>query len=177
MPPHPYTLKRSRRAKRLTLRVVPGGEVVVTAPPQTPERTISGFVYRNAEWIRHAVARTAHLKPLPVAGRRDYLAHKESARAFITERVRAWSVRLGYEAGRIAIKDTARSWGSCSRAGNLNFTYKLLFIPNELADYVVVHELCHIKEANHSPHFWALVEAALPDYRERRRELRRYVLK
>lgn len=117
------------------------------------------------------------LKALPVSGRRDYLTYREEARSLITELVSEWSANIGCAHGRIAIKDTARSWGSCSHSGNLNFSYKLLFLPRELAEYVVVHELCHLTEANHSPRFWALVGAAMPAYRERRAALRRYVLR
>jgi len=114
-------------------------------------------------------------KPLPVSGRRAYLKHKEEARAFVTERVKYWNREYGFRYDRIAIKNTKRLWGSCSRKGNLNFSFALLFLPRELADYVVVHELAHLKEHNHSPRFWALLEKSLPDFAIRRRELRRYL--
>jgi peptidylprolyl isomerase len=173
----PVTVKRSRRARSVRLSVKPGGEVILVAPISASERILVAFLSKHAAWIERSVARMRELRPLPVSGRRDYVANREAARVFVTERVREWSARLGYPHGRIAIKDTARSWGSCSHRGNLNFSYKLLFLPPSLADYVVVHELCHVKEANHSPRFWALVAAALPDHRDRRRELRRYVLR
>jgi predicted metal-dependent hydrolase len=72
---------------------------------------------------------------------------------------------------RIAIKHTVSRWGSCSQAGNLNFSYRLALIPSHLAEYVVVHEICHLREFNHSDRFWSLVEQILPDYRERKHEL------
>ena len=76
--------------------------------------------------------------------------------------------------GKLTIRQQATRWGSCSAKGNLNFNWQLVLIPKELVDYVVVHELAHRKEMNHSPRFWKLVEEQLPDYRERRRRLREY---
>lgn len=114
-------------------------------------------------------------KSLPVRGRRAYLAHKEDARVFIAERINHWNRFYGHQVNRIAIKDMKRIWGSCSRKGNLNFSYALLFLPRELADYVVVHELCHLKEHNHGPKFWALVAKTLPNCEHHRRELRTYL--
>ena len=73
---------------------------------------------------------------------------------------------------RVSIKDQKTCWGSCSRKGNLNFNYKLLFLPEHLQDYVIVHELAHLVELSHSRRFWAVVAGVLPDWRVRRRELR-----
>ncbi len=172
-----YTVKRSTRARYLRLTVRPGGAVILTAPLAHSERSIAAFVKRYADWIERAQKRMRTVSALPVSGRRDYKKYKEAARAAITDSVEAWSARLGYRYGRIAIKDTTSSWGSCSHKGNLNFSYKLLFVPRELLDYVVVHELCHLKEQNHSRAFWALVGQAIPDYAARRKALRRYILR
>ncbi|MBI4067981.1 M48 family metallopeptidase [Candidatus Kaiserbacteria bacterium] len=170
-----YALKHSRRARYMWLRVLPGGSVVVTAPVGSATGVIQQFVTGHARWIERAVARMSHFKSLPVSGRRAYTMHREEARAFVTERLAHWNRVYGFTYGRVAIKNTKRTWGSCSRKGNLNFAYTLLFLPRELADYVIVHELCHLGEHNHSKSFWALVGRALPDYRERRRELKRYL--
>lgn len=155
--------------------VLPGGHVHVTAPHRETEARIDAFVQKHTAWIEKATVRMAQFKSLPVSGRRDYLTHKERARAFIIERTTYWNQFYRYEYGRISIKDTKRLWGSCSRKGNLNFSYTLLFLPRELADYVVVHELCHLKEHNHGPGFWALVVQTIPEYKKRRRELARYI--
>jgi predicted metal-dependent hydrolase len=172
-----YTLKRSLRTRSMRLRVLPGGVVEVTAPWWTGGTLIEQFVARYADKITEAMARMVHVKTLPVSGRRAYLKHKEDARDFITERVRHWNQFYGHTYERISIKDTKRAWGSCSNKNNLNFSYLLLFLPPELADYIVVHELCHLKEHNHSPRFWALVAHAVPDYKARRSELRKFMLK
>ena len=170
-----YTLKRSTRARYMRLTVQAGGTVVLTVPHRIPERMIERFLSQHTEWIKRGVARMRDFKPLPVSGRRSYLRHKEEARALVTERVAYWNQFYTFPFGRIAIKDTKRLWGSCSRKGNLNFSYALLFLPRELADYVIVHELCHLQEHNHSNAFWALVAKAQPEYLRLRRELRRYL--
>lgn len=113
---------------------------------------------------------------MPAAGsrarNRHYLAHKEAARTFIQQRAAVYAVNHGFEYNRIAVRNTKRSWGSCSELGNLNFHYRLYFLPREIADYIIVHELCHLRELNHSPRFWQLVADILPDYRERIRRLK-----
>ncbi len=157
---------------RLTVR--PGGVVVVTAPRTMLLGEIERFVASKHLWLARSVARMREMRVLPVSGRRGYVRHKEEARAFVQERLAYWNQVYGFSYNRVAIKNTRRLWGSCSRKGNLNFSYTLLFLPRELADYVIVHELCHLKEHNHSRRFWTLVEKMLPDFRVRRTELRRY---
>ena len=82
----------------------------------------------------------------------------------IRERLDYYAPRIGRVPGRIAIREQKSRWGSCSRKGNLNFNWKLIMAPPQALDYVVVHELCHLHEFNHSPRFWALVGQQLPDY-------------
>ena len=112
---------------------------------------------------------------LPVSGRRDYIKYKETARKVLTRRVTYWNQLYKFSHGRIAIKNTKRLWGSCSQRGTINFSYAILFLPRRLADYVVVHELCHVREHNHSTRFWELVQKALPNYRALKKELRTYL--
>ncbi len=95
-----------------------------------------------------------------------YNKHKEEARQVILERLGYWAVRCQVDLKRVAIRNQKSRWGSCSAHGNLNFNYKLLFLPPCLRDYVIVHELCHLKELNHSPAFWRLVETQVPNYRQ-----------
>lgn len=101
-----------------------------------------------------------------------YQRHKARARVYLWQLLTPWSARLVLPLRRVAVRNTRRSWGSCSALGNLNFNYKLLFVPPCLAEYVVVHELCHLRELNHAPAFWQLVAAALPDYVTRVQRIR-----
>ncbi|PIR89389.1 MAG: hypothetical protein COU07_00620 [Candidatus Harrisonbacteria bacterium CG10_big_fil_rev_8_21_14_0_10_40_38] len=101
-----------------------------------------------------------------------YKKYKEDARRLIHERVGYFNQIYDHSFNRIFIKNQKTCWGSCSEKRNLNFNYKLFFLPAILRDYVIVHELCHLEEFNHSPRFWGLVSRVFPDYRKLRRELK-----
>ena len=94
----------------------------------------------------------------------------------VHERVRHfmghYGVRHGMVVGRIAIRNQKSRWGSCSKKGNLNFNYKILFLPPDIVDYIIVHELCHLRQFDHSPKFWALVGETIPNYQQLRARLR-----
>lgn len=105
--------------------------------------------------------------------RRHYLALREEARALVRERIAHFNAHYAHPVGKIFIKNHKSRWGSCSEKGNLNFNYKIVCLPPALADYVVVHELCHLREFNHGPNFWALVAETIPDHKARRAQLRR----
>ena len=92
-------------------------------------------------------------------------ALKREAKLLIPERVRYYAAKLGITYGRVTIRAQRSRWGSCSSKGNLNFNCLLMLTPREVIDSVIVHELCHRKELNHSKAFWALVYEAMPDYK------------
>lgn len=102
----------------------------------------------------------------------DYQRHKEAARHFVHQRLAVLNQHYGFTYQRVAIKNSATRWGSCSKQGNLNFHYKLILLPAELADYVLVHELCHLQELNHSKRFWMLVAKTIPHHKTARAQLR-----
>lgn len=104
--------------------------------------------------------------------RKHYLELKEAARALVHVRVGYFNAFYGHTVGKVFIKNTKSRWGSCSSKGNLNFNYKIVLLPPEVADYLIVHELCHLKEFNHGPNFWALVSQCAPNYRAARSALR-----
>jgi predicted metal-dependent hydrolase len=108
----------------------------------------------------------------PTSITKHYLAHKEQARAVVKKKLEYWNQFYNLEFKRVAIRNTRRSWGSCTSLKNLNFSYRLIFLPEHLQDYIIVHELCHLQELHHKDSFWLLVGEQMPDYTERIRELK-----
>jgi len=100
--------------------------------------------------------------------------YKNQAKVLINERINLHVANIGAELAKIRIKEQKHRWGSCSGKGNLNFNWHLVMAPVDIVDYVIVHELCHLKRLDHSPVFWHLVEAVLPDYQMRRHWLKQY---
>lgn len=108
----------------------------------------------------------------------EYAKYKEQARSLATARLLYWKTHPAYAEhnfvyGRISIKNVKSRWGSCSKKGNLNFNYHIALLPPHLADYIIVHELCHLSEFNHGKGFWDLVAKAVPAWRELREELKK----
>ena len=171
------TLIRSRR-KSLAIEITPELQVVVRAPAQMPVREINAFVQEKDDWIRAHLQRMAEKKRLREQCREQALSKEElqelaaQAMKLIPQKVRYYAPIIGVTYGRITIRNQRTRWGSCSGKGNLNFNCLLLLMPEEVLDYVVVHELCHRKEMNHSARFWEEVEKILPDYRQRRKWLK-----
>ena len=103
---------------------------------------------------------------------KHYQIHKEAARELVLARLLHHNEHYNLTWNRVAIRNQRRCWGSCTSLKNLNFSYKLLFLPEHLLDYIIVHELCHLVELNHGRRFWALVAERVPNYKECMRELR-----
>ncbi len=120
-------------------------------------------------WFRKIRRRRA---PRASSVTKHYLAHKEAARVLVLERLAHYNEFYQLSWKRVAIRNQRRSWGSCTSLGNLNFSYKILFLPTHLQDYIIVHELCHLAELNHGKGFWELVSKCAPAYAEHVHELR-----
>ena len=166
---------RSRR-RTLALQVRQSGEVVVRAPLFVREQEVRRFVEEHLAWIEKqqrklacAAEKRREIQPLSKA---ELSGLTEQARRDLTERARLFAPRVGVTYGRISIRHQKTKWGSCSSKGNLNFNCLLMLAPEEVRDYVVVHELCHRKQMNHSEAFWAEVERVLPEYRQARKWLK-----
>ena len=159
----PYRVIRSSR-RTISVQIAPSGEVLVRCPRRMSNADIRRFVESKSGWI--AAAR------LPVFTDEQLQVLARQARQTIPERVAHFAPLVGVTYGRITIRSQHTLWGSCSSKGNLNFNCLLMLTPPEVLDYVVVHELCHRKEMNHSAHFWAEVEHVLPDYEIQRKWLR-----
>jgi predicted metal-dependent hydrolase len=179
-----YAVRRSVRARHMRLAVHRDGSVVLTAPARCTFLFAESFVYRQRQWLLEKLAFFRALPPRdPIAryGRREYLQYCEVARALVAAKLLEFAPHFdassvmsipGVSYGRVSIRNQKTCWGSCSRKGNLNFNYKILFLPEDLQNYVIVHELAHVHELSHSPRFWALVGSVMPNYVVRRRELR-----
>ncbi|GIW69904.1 MAG: hypothetical protein KatS3mg101_0651 [Patescibacteria group bacterium] len=103
---------------------------------------------------------------------KHYKQNKKRANLIITKLARHFAALYNVKINRISIRNQKTRWGSCSKSGNLNFNYKLIFLPQELRNYVIIHEICHLLEFNHSKKFWAQVEILVPNYKEVRKVLR-----
>lgn len=170
-----YTLRRNKRSKRLRLSVACGGLLTVTAPLSMRASSIDEFIHKKAEWVldRLEYFRQFPKKTVIHNKRKHFIEHKEKARALVRERLQHFNRFYGLSWNSISIRNQRSRWGSCSRKRNLSFNYKLALLPKHLADYVIVHELCHIKEMNHSKSFWDLVAKTAPEHKVNRKELRR----
>ena len=170
-------LVRSNR-KTIAIEVRPDMRVIVRAPYRAPLDTINRFIGEKADWIDKSLRKMEERSKKAPQEQREVLSEKEikllytRAKRIIPQKVRFYAGIMGVEYGRITIRMQKSRWGSCSGKGNLNFNCLLMRTPDEIIDYVVVHELCHLKEMNHSPAFWAEVEKILPDYKERRKWLK-----
>lgn len=169
----PHKIKRFRRAKHMRIIIHHDGSVVVTGPMRVAKREIEKFVQDKKEWIEKGIEAFKN-SPTPTVrapSREEYMKYREDAREFVSGRVKYFAALYGFSYNRISIRNQKTCWGSCSSKRNLNFNYRLLFLPRHLADYIVVHELCHLREMNHSPRFWALVAEMMPNYKDLKREL------
>ena len=167
-----YELIRSKR-KTLAIEIKSDGRVIVRAPMRCPRRDIERFLLEKSDWIVQHRAKVLALREQeeanPVSALTDVQLRglKKRAALVIPERVAHFAPLVGVDYGSITIRSQKTRWGSCSSKGNLNFNCLLLLAPPEVLDYVVVHELCHRKQMNHSPRFWAEVGRVLPDYKIR----------
>lgn len=159
---------RSRR-KTLAIEITPRGEVIVRAPNRMAKRDIQAFVESRQDWIHAHLSRIPKTVPLT---EEEHKALIRAAKEILPQRAAILAEQIGVNHGRITIRSQHTRWGSCSSSGNLSFNCLLMLAPEEVQDYVIVHELCHRKEMNHSPRFWAEVEKILPDYRRQRQWLK-----
>ncbi len=170
-----YKLIRSKR-KTLALSVTREATLIVRAPIRTPLWYIEGLVREKEEWIKKAILKMRKLPQiapiLPWQNRREYLKHTEAARALVVSRIKELNRAYCFKYRKIAIRNQKSRWGSCSKAGNLNFNYRIIFLEPVVVDYLIVHELCHLKEMNHGKRFWKLVEETIPNYKILRRKLK-----
>jgi len=170
-----YTLRVSKRSRGIRLSVARGGVFTVSAPPFIRTSVIDEFIQKKSDWVLHKLAYFSQFpKKVVIKNKRKHFAeHKGKALALVRERLDHFNRYYGFKWDSVTIRNQKSRWGSCSRKGNLNFNYKIALLPPHLADYIIVHELCHLGELNHSRAFWSLVARTLPTHRRLRASLRK----
>ena len=171
------TVIRSNR-KTVAIQVNSDLSVTVRAPRSASEKDIEEILKKKEAWISKHIEKMKKTKerfeaePTEKLTREKVIALAEEALKVIPARVEYFARVIGVTYGKINIRNQKTRWGSCSSKGNLNFNCLLMLAPPEVLDYVVVHELCHRKQMNHSKAFWSEVEKVLPDYKEARKWLK-----
>ena len=159
----PYRLIRSDR-KTVAIHIK-DGEVTVRAPRRAKLADIERFLLEKRQWIEKAIAAQNAQPKLPALTEDEVRELAEMARVDIPQRAVRFAALLGVTYGRITIRNQRTKWGSCSSKGNLNFNCVLMLTPEWVRDYIVIHELCHLKHMDHSPAFWAEVTKLCPQWK------------
>ncbi len=169
-----YSIKNTMRSRRVLIAIDSGGQVTVSKSPRISIASIQRMIAEKFSWIQDKLREQASRpqKLLAQHSIEDFKENKENARVLVNARLLYFNAFYNCDIGRISIRNQKSRWGSCSSKGNLNFNYKIVFLPTELADYIIVHELCHLVEMNHSKRFWLLVSQIIPDYKERQNKIR-----
>jgi predicted metal-dependent hydrolase len=172
----PYRVIRSRR-RTIGLEVGLDGTVTARIPARVSLSEAKEFVEEKQDWIlknqermRDRREKTESVCWTDVKSEEAPWITGEGGELF-REKISRWAEIMGVEYHNIRIKDVRSRWGSCSSSKNLNFSWKVFVMPERVVDYLVVHELAHLKQMNHSPAFWAIVEEYIPDYRKLKKEL------
>ncbi len=169
-----YSVIESDRAKRLRIAVYPGKKVVVTKPRGLSPNLVADFVESKVQWIEKKL-NEAVIEPGPDlvdTTYNHYLFNRGKARKLVRKKLAEWNKIYNFEYRRVSIKQLKSRWGSCSADGGLNFNYKILYLPEAMQDYVIIHELCHLRERSHSEKFWLLVSLAHPQYQKIKNDLK-----
>jgi len=155
----------------MRLAVHPDGAVVVTAPTYFGIRVIEYFLQKHAAWVRRKQEAVKGTTVIHIA-RKDIPALKQQALIRATARCEHYAPIYGVSFNKISIRAQKARWGSCSKSGNLSFNFRIAALPDQLFEYVIVHEMCHLLELNHSPAFWAQVARCVPEHKRLRKEIR-----
>lgn len=167
-----YQIIRSNR-RTVAIQIKSNGQIIVRCPRKMPADAVAAFVNSKTDWIKKHTAKHS-AEPAVKLTDSQLRQLREQAKEFISCRVAYYAPVVGVSYNRITIRVQRTRWGSCSAKGNLNFNCLLVLAPLEVIDYVVVHELCHRKQLNHSDEFWGAVAQILPDYRQRRAWLKEH---
>ena len=170
-----YEVRQSALARAMRITVHPDARVVLTVPRSFSTIAVERFLSKHAQWIERALARTRKKKIIRLA-RKDIPVLKRRAAAQASARCAHFANIYSVRFKRISIRAQKSRWGSCSRSGTVSFNYKIAVLPQHVADYIIIHEICHLAEMNHSKKFWELVAREVPEHRAISKELRNTVI-
>lgn len=159
------SITRSKR-RSIQLSITPENGIKVRAPYFYTDAEIEEFVRRKSDWLRKYIARNKSLSQVEKLTEEELNKLAKKALETLPTKVQHYAKQIGVTYGRITIRNQKTRWGSCSSKGNLNFNCLLMLAPEYVQDYIVVHELCHRKQMNHSQAFWLEVKRIMPDYQE-----------
>ena len=167
-----YTVILSRR-RTIALEITRQGTALVRAPLHASDADIARFVDSHRAWLdKHLAARQSYMAAHPEPSAEQAALWRRQAAEQLPPLVRLWAQRMGVSPTGVRITSAARRWGSCSAKNGLCFSLRVMLLPEPLREYIVVHELSHIRQKNHSPAFYAEAARYLPDFVERKRQLR-----
>lgn len=169
MPPLRIHFIRMRRARRYVMRVRPDGDLRVTIPRGGSRSEAARFAERHLEWARRQRSRMLQAKRPPDVDREL----RRRATEELPSQLLALAATHGLAVARVTIRDQRSRWGSCSPKGHIALNYRLMLMPPHVREYILVHELMHLRQPNHSIRFWRLVEAACPAFRDAERWLKK----
>jgi predicted metal-dependent hydrolase len=167
----PVVFVRHRWARRYIMRMLDNGTLRVTLPRWGSKREAQAFVERSDEWIARQQLRRLKQPSRPAAARPDESALRARAVKELPPRLLSLAEEHGVAVTRVSIRNQRSRWGACSSSGSITLNWRLILVPDQVRDYVMIHELMHRRELNHSRRFWRHVAAACPDYLEARRWL------
>jgi predicted metal-dependent hydrolase len=165
----PIYFVRHRRARRYLLRIEHDGRLRVTIPRGGSRREADAFVGRHLDWVARERAR---LTTTSTVSFEERYRNRQRARAELPARLLELAARHGLTVTRVSVRNQRTRWGSCGRDGHISLNWRLVLMPADVRDYVLVHELMHLRRLDHSRAYWRLVAAACPSYREARQWLR-----
>lgn len=169
-----FRLRQAGLVRNLRLSVHPSKGLSVSAPRWVSKKTIINFLLDKQEWILKnlEIQKQKQVSAGTSGTHKDFLLNKSKALHLVRDKIAKLNAVYGFKHGKVSIKNMTSRWGSCSKKGNLNFNYKMVYLADELAEYIVAHELSHLSQMNHGRNFWKLVASTIPNWQILRKQLK-----
>lgn len=174
-----YEFRKSPRAKSARITLYPDGHMVVSVPRFRTHLSAERLLRYKEEWVIKSLEKCKKKKIImvPKLLKKEQTKIKKELKIRLLDRIDYFNKIMEVKFERISMKQMKTQWGSCSSRNNLNFNIRMGYLPDRLFDYVVVHEMAHLKEHNHSNRFWEFLESVIPDYKKLDKDLGRYILR